>query len=158
MDTKTCTQCGVEKPLSEFYKHRRIKSGYRGECKSCIKVYRENNALKIKEYEKNRSDLPHRIKARKEYVSSERGKEVIKSLTKKHRNKNPVKYKARTALNNAIRDGRVMKLDYCENCGQTEKRVLGHHNDYSKPLEVTWLCDKCHIQWHKENGEGLNGT
>lgn len=38
----------------------------------------------------------------------------------------------------------------CEFCGATED-LHRHHNDYSKPLEITILCRKCHIKWHNEN-------
>ena len=56
--------------------------------------------------------------------------------------RNPEKRKAHHAVNNAVRDGRLVKLP-CEKCGST-KRVHGHHDDYSKPLEVRWLCPLHH--------------
>lgn len=39
----------------------------------------------------------------------------------------------------------------CENCGSPDSQM--HHEDYDKPLEVTWLCRDCHLQLH-ENQEG----
>lgn len=35
MDTKVCSKCKVEKPLSEFYSDKRLKSGKASSCKSC---------------------------------------------------------------------------------------------------------------------------
>jgi hypothetical protein len=32
---KTCTRCGIEKPIEEFYKSKNYKDGYSYECKSC---------------------------------------------------------------------------------------------------------------------------
>jgi hypothetical protein len=34
-DSKVCTKCGVEKPLSDFYKAKQGKQGVRGDCKAC---------------------------------------------------------------------------------------------------------------------------
>ena len=53
---------------------------------------------------------------------------------------------ANYTLNNAIRDGRIQRGP-CEICGATEK-VHGHHDDYSKPLDVRWLCEQDHLLWH----------
>ena len=38
----------------------------------------------------------------------------------------------------------------CEACGTTEK-LIRHHDDYSKPLEVRILCRTCHANWHHHN-------
>ncbi len=39
MVMKNCTKCGVEKPLSAFYKHRLSKDGHAGEHSSDHKDY-----------------------------------------------------------------------------------------------------------------------
>ena len=46
----------------------------------------------------------------------------------------------------AIKKGRI-KRGSCEICGKT-KSVQGHHRDYSKPLEVNWLCISHHKRLH----------
>ncbi|TIX28948.1 MAG: hypothetical protein E5V35_00095 [Mesorhizobium sp.] len=61
------------------------------------------------------------------------------------REENPVAYRAQTAVSNAVRDGRLFKQP-CEFCGDDE--VHAHHRDYTKPLEVVWLCPKCHHRLH----------
>jgi ribosomal protein S27AE len=53
---------------------------------------------------------------------------------------------ARSTANVAVRRG-VLKREPCSKCG--EKIAEKHHHDYSKPLDVTWLCRKCHMQEHK---------
>jgi len=58
------------------------------------------------------------------------------------REKYPEKYRARTAVSNAIRDGKLLR-EPCSGCGKTG-RIHAHHDDYSKPLDVVWLCEMCH--------------
>ncbi|HBG30746.1 MAG TPA: hypothetical protein DDW98_08975 [Gammaproteobacteria bacterium] len=54
---------------------------------------------------------------------------------------------AHVALHNAVRDGRIAKKP-CLVCETTE-RVQGHHFDYSRPLDVVWLCAQHHSAFHK---------
>lgn len=45
----------------------------------------------------------------------------------------------------------------CERCGS--KSDHKHHEDYSKPLEVVWLCRRCHIGLHvTERADELGGV
>lgn len=55
------------------------------------------------------------------------------------------KAKARCFLNVAVRRGKIVKQP-CEVCG--ESKTQGHHEDYSKPLEVVWLCKRHHREKH----------
>lgn len=54
---KTCTKCGVEKALDDFYKRSRCPDGRRPECAGCsreyARAYRENNAEKTREYQRS---------------------------------------------------------------------------------------------------------
>lgn len=62
------------------------------------------------------------------------------------RERYPEKYKARNAVGNAIRKGTLARQP-CETCsGKAE----AHHPDYSRPLDVVWLCRSHHKQLHKE--------
>lgn len=47
----------------------------------------------------------------------------------------------------AIKKGIITKTP-CEICGAIE--VEAHHSDYTKPLEVIFLCRKHHREWHKK--------
>lgn len=60
----------------------------------------------------------------------------------------PEKLKCRKMFAYAIQEGFVIRPDYCEKCLKNCKPD-GHHKDYSKPLEVVWLCRQCHIKHHR---------
>ncbi|KKK91601.1 hypothetical protein LCGC14_2711310 [marine sediment metagenome] len=48
----------------------------------------------------------------------------------------------------AVHSGQLMR-EPCEKCGST-KMVEAHHDDYSRPLDVRWLCHVCHMGFHAE--------
>jgi hypothetical protein len=56
-----------------------------------------------------------------------------------------VKANARAYLNTYLKRGLIVK-NPCY-CGETNSQA--HHSDYSKPLEVVWLCRKHHLEVHK---------
>lgn len=67
--TKTCSKCAKTKDQKEFSRYERIKDGFRYECKSCQKLYRDNNVDKIREI-KRLDHLKHRderLRKMKEY-------------------------------------------------------------------------------------------
>lgn len=140
----------------DYYKS---SSGFDTTCKECRKKrVRDNRKEKLEyyqEYDRKRANNPERVKARKDYMKSENGKESKKKTIQKYLENNPKKRSVHVLTGNAIRDGILIK-SCCEVCG-TNENIVAHHNDYDKPLEVTWLCAKHHKEWHDLNGEGLNG-
>jgi len=69
-----------------------------------------------------------------------------KAIVERHNSANPQKRSARIVVGNAIRDGKLTKGP-CAKCGNP--KVQAHHHDYSKPLDVTWLCSSCHAKEHR---------
>ena len=157
MKTKKCFKCSKRKPLSDFYKHPRMADGHLGKCKKCAKAdVKQNYALRRPQYiayEKSRQNLPHRVSARKAYAKTENGKQSKARAILKQRQLYPEKYKARIMVSNAIRDGKLISLP-CVKCG--ENKAHAHHEDYSKPLDVMWLCKKHHLERHRELKNGDN--
>lgn len=62
--------------------------------------------------------------------------------------------KVSAILRKAVMNGTVIKPDRCDKCNrQFEKRkISGHHDDYSKPFNVKWLCPDCHSIKEQELG------
>jgi hypothetical protein len=174
---KTCFKCNKEKPLTDFYKHKKMSDGHLNKCKECTKNDVKENVLKnpeyYREYEQKRSMLPHRIAARLKYSQTENGikalqkgkekfsksyhgKESIRKSKTKWIEENVIKRAAHIILGNAVRDGKIQKPIECSACGSKPSRLHGHHDDYAFPLIVRWLCSRCHTKWHKKN-KPLNG-
>ncbi len=158
-NSKQCFKCLAVKPLSDFYKHSQMADGRLNKCKECCKKEASINRLEkidyYLEYDKGRANLPHRIAQRKIYSKTEDGKIAANKAKKKWSESNSIKKAASILVNNRIKSGAIVKPKNCEACNASGIRIHGHHDDYSRPLEVRWLCSKCHCKWHKENGEGL---
>jgi hypothetical protein len=59
----------------------------------------------------------------------------------------PEVHKSRLIYRRAVDNGTLVMPEMCERC-QKRKARLGHHEDYSKPLQVVWLCPQCHKDVH----------
>jgi hypothetical protein len=109
------------------------------------RAYRAANREKLRAYEKVRSALPKNVAARAAYQKSK--PPAVVRLRQLHSTRYPTQRRAVWTLNNAIADGRAVRPSTCSRCGK-EGRIEGHHNDYSKPLDVIWLCRRCHVEEH----------
>lgn len=124
----TCA-CGT-RGAESFYSYNRTL------CKACVKDrehkrYRAKRA-EIAAYDRNRNATAKRRKS-----------QVERSL--RHNAVHPERKKARQAVNHAIQAGRLERQP-CEVCGNP--KAQGHHDDYSKPLQVRWLCHVHHREVH----------
>ena len=132
MREKTCFKCNIKKPITEFYIHKQMSDGYLNKCKECNKKDVTNNyKLKRKQYHDYEKTRNQKIQRKKNKVI----------YTKKSREKNPEKYKARLAISNGIKNGTLVQ-EPCIYCGNIKSEA--HHHDYSKPLDIIWVCFKCH--------------
>lgn len=126
------------------------------------KERRAANSEKIKEYERLYSKSENGIAVRKEiqkrYLSTDKGKALVKKHTKKYIENNPIKVICHRAVRTEIRSGRLIANAFCETCKSVDRKIHAHHDDYSLPLSVRWLCAKCHKDWHRVNGAGKNST
>ena len=149
---KVCKKCSDEKCETEFYNSDST-------CKECRKeMVRANRAEKAeyyREYDRNRFKTDQRVRDRHaRYAATDAGKAATARAKKKYIELNPIKRLSHIIVGNAMRDGRLIKMP-CEVCGTTSK-IHAHHDDYSAPMSVRWMCAKHHAEWHLENGEGAN--
>lgn len=134
---KTCFKCKRGLPEDEFYRHPQMGDGHLGKCKDCTKRdVRERYRVardQRREYERKRFKMPERKAKLRQYIKGSRVR-------------NPQKWAARAAVAYALRNGKIERKP-CEVCGSTDQ-VQAHHLDYSKPLDVRWLCFKHHREAH----------
>jgi ribosomal protein S27AE len=103
----------------------------------------QRRAYHRKLYERNPEAVAERVKA---YRKTEAGKRVAKVSAERQNRKFPERRAARVAVGKAVNAGRLVKQP-CESCGNVKAQA--HHDDYSKPLEVRWLCTPCHAAEHR---------
>lgn len=140
-DEKRCHRCGQTKAADEFSKHKERRDGLCPQCKSCSSEYGR------KYYQKHREEI--RAKSRRYYQEY---KEEIRVRSYERHLLHPERIKAVSELNHAIEAGRIARPEICSTCDQkSEFPIEGHHPDYSKPLEVIWLCKSCHSELHRNS-------
>jgi hypothetical protein len=77
---------------------------------------------------------PHAQQYDRERARTPRRRQRRRLIADKWRKENPAGYRAQNAVNNAIRDGKIIKGP-CAMCGTT-RNIHGHHKDYTQPLKV----------------------
>lgn len=134
------------KKAHEYYwrdpeKFRERSRSYKDEHREEVNEY--NKEYRAKHYEKIRERMRPYLK---EYREKHQEEHRLSSIEQSR--KHPDEVKARSAVNHAIRDGKL-KRKACEVCG--EKDAQAHHDDYNYPFKVRWLCVSCHNEWHRNN-------
>lgn len=140
--SKACTKCGVVQPASAFNRDRSRKDGLCCWCQTC------GRAQSLKYWYRNHETLlAKRIEGRDDGDRA-RGREEAA----RQQQCNPDKVRARQMFGNAVKRGRIQRQP-CEKCGVPNAQ--GHHEDYSKPYDVRWMCRRCHAIEHRQSAIGL---
>jgi hypothetical protein len=143
---KVCSACGISKPIAEFpiWKKRGHLKPY-AKCRDCRNsAYRTPEAREVVNTQRAAN---HGLESRKR---AERNHARVRY------EKFPEKNRASRLVRFAIMDGTLKRPCACESCLVVPKphrdgrsAIQAHHDDYSKPLDVRWLCHGCHIKQHQ---------
>lgn len=171
--TSPCTKCGGER-FSYVLKSGPRAGQWKKQCPACMKRGREAHQDTTKAYEaRNRERIATRMRAygqanretlaekrRQRYLaqSPERRAAIQARAAKwaaERRERFLAARRAGTAVLRAIRRGILTRPDICEQCGGTGKRIDAAHHDYSRPLDVRWLCKPCHGRWDRAEPKTL---
>jgi 5-methylcytosine-specific restriction endonuclease McrA len=148
-DMKVCKKCGVEKPLTTDFFHRckRMKDGFKSECKECRLVYNNDIRKKHPEIERNyRIKNKERIKENRKkyrYKSKEQeyylaNKQKIKSYSKQYylENKDTILLKALTYYENNKEEAKNYSKAYLKTDRGKQLCTLRKHKRKSRFKKV----------------------
>lgn len=120
---KRCPKCQTVKPASEFHRDKAKTSGRGSYCMACHRL------VVLASYQRNREDPAYRAK--------------LNTQQQRYAARYPEKIRARTAVTLAIKRGELTRPTECPKCGIKCTPEASHH-DYSRPLDIEWLCRRCH--------------
>ncbi len=140
-----CKHCGRTEQETDFYDS--IRTHCKEHWRERVQQNRQERADYYRAKDKERANRPDRVAAREAYAKSERGKGAHRHAKRRWATRNPMKRAAHVIVGNAIRDGKLVRQP-CEVCGNEKSEA--HHDDYSKPLDVKWLCKRHHVERHKQ--------
>ncbi|UBH21922.1 hypothetical protein LAU42_09105 [Macrococcus armenti] len=130
--------------------YERNKQKYKDKAKR----WRKENPERVRENSVNyRQKNAEKLRVKKrEYLDREEVKESIARRFREYRKDEGFlkKERARGMVNKRLLSGKIVKPNKCEVCC-SEGYVEAHHEDYDKPLEVVWVCKKCHENIHHSN-------
>lgn len=133
---KRCPGCSEYKPVTEFNRNRASVDGLQYRCKPCQidanRTWAERHP-EVRRATLHRQYLRERVHGRRESKESP-----------------PEKRRAHKNVERAIRAGHLTRPDACPRCGTDRSPVHAHHEDYSRPLDVQWLCARCHGRLHRD--------
>lgn len=139
-----CVACNRSLPESDFYASNRSRC--RACCLEYMRAYRakrraESAGSRSPDWKRKTADI---AAYRRAWAAAHPGYATRKKREWLERNAD--RARARARYRDALKSGRLVRQP-CEVCGA--EKVDGHHDDYSKPLEVRWLCREHHLQAHR---------
>lgn len=131
--------------VKKAYKERNRDSYLAQQREYAMDRYRKNIHANLKE-----NETDHVKKSKRKYYEKNRVK-INARLLKRYHSSQEVKDKmvAHRKVAWAVKTGKLVSPKQCENCLE-ERKLDAHHDDYSKPLEVIWICRKCHRREHSK--------
>lgn len=151
--TLLCGDCGENKTADKFHKSD-IRKTKPSVCKPCsnarLYAVRAKWSAERWAHEKKLARAPHRVAKLAAYRKTPRYLQTQQAGVERYRKAKPGIQRAHKAVNRALKSGKLVRPNHCEQC-PSDTHLDAHHNDYNYPLKVVWLCRKCHSDWHVNN-------
>lgn len=174
---RNCKKCKLDKDDSQFGNLKCSKDGINPRCRQCCcesvkrstkspeaiakkKIYisewqKQNREKRLEQsrswYERNLDKAREMsLEATRKYLSTEHGRKKRNERSANWEKQNPDKRRVHDRTMYAVETGKIIRPKSCSEC----KKICtphAHHEDYSKPLEVIWLCSTCHFYLHHKS-------
>ena len=130
-----CSKCKQDKPPEAFNWENKAQGKRQNVCRACFSEYNKER------YRKNADLVKDRVKRYREENPSAVLATKIRACEKK-----PTPRNAARVIDAAIKAGEITRPGACSGCGASsdDVKIEAHHHDYTRPLDVIWLCPKCH--------------
>ncbi len=174
---KICTHCHIMKPLEDFPRDKRAKTGRGSRCNACMSIilaeYRAtekgHDARRAAQQKYDHSPIgqahrkeyartPEQKAKRRTYAKTEHGQKVMRESREKYRKQlretenGRLQLQARMAVRHAIDRGELPPVSAvpCSRCG-IQAEHYHHDSGYSRAhwLSVIPVCHKCHNEIHR---------
>ena len=133
--SKVCGRCAIEKPASEFAtRTRKGRTTLQPYCRPCA--------------------IEYHGEWRKREGSSERLRDSKRRFRDLHRDAD----RAHQLVRDALVSGRLTRGDCCLASAACSGTIDAHHDDYSRPLDVRWVCRKHHRTLDRKRRAALQGS
>ena len=140
----------------EKYKEYQRQYHQKNKRKPATPEQRDRGLMRKRRYYDENKEM---ILAKNKEYRDGKGRDVCAAINRKsvssYSKTHPERCRAYKAVQYAVKVGKLVRQP-CTECGISGESkdgrsfVQAHHEDYSKPLDVVWLCFKCHDAHHKK--------
>jgi hypothetical protein len=140
-----CWRCHALKPSDQCYPSSVDSTKPRTICKTCFAErryrYRQDNFERVRLQDQQ-------ARAARKAADPEKFRRQSEAWVRKNPELALLIARCRVAVQDAVKRGILVRPDTCEQCGGPGP-IEGAHADYSRRLDVRWLCRSCHRRWDR---------
>ena len=152
MQTKICSKCMIEKPITEYYKNSKCKYGVVGQCKSCYEKYRQDNKENAKQWRKEyyqRQDVKERQKQNNK-IYYQQNKEKFAEYDKKYREEHKEQLRNYKKRIYQTEEYKQKRKEYNDKNREQISEYGKNYRDKPEVKERNRLYNKKYYEQHKE--------
>lgn len=156
---KVCAVCDKEFPEDHFLPGKKTCQKCREYAKAYNKARYEQQHDRIKAMvTRRRIEHAEHVNAlrKKRYQENPAYRESARRWAANHPERIRIRRNAGKKVLQAIKNNTLIRPSTCEECGVMSSRIEAAHYDYSRPLDVRWLCRRCHVRWDQQDPKTIS--